>query len=163
MMISHSIQKCIIARAKRGRVVQNEHEKVNRRHDRPTDPATQKANAQLDAKMPKTGLKIIHLHFFKAPHLSSDRPILMQNWNFTIRRGSGLRFRSTIFDAHMRVRSSYLPFKSVIFDIKMEVRISSVRIKSTVSIYCFLSLFRAEILGGYFSLASPLRTMIRMR
>jgi hypothetical protein len=77
------------------------------------DPATQKARAQFDAKMPKSRFQNRSSPFFKAPDLSSDRPFLVQNCNFTRFRGSGLVFRSAIFDATIGVRSSsVLPNRS---------------------------------------------------
>ena len=74
------LRNSVIARAKRGRVVENEYEKANRRPD-PADTASQKARAQLDAKMPKG---------------------CFQNRSSPFFRGSGLRFRSAIFVAKMQ-------------------------------------------------------------
>ena len=124
----------LFARAKRGRVVQNEYEKANRRPTRPTDTARhpKKQVRNLTRRCQKTGFKIVHLHFSNAPDLSSDRPFLVQKCKATRFRGSGLKFRSAIFDAKMRVRSSSLAFNSVIFDAKMRVRSSYLAFRSAV-------------------------------
>ena len=55
----------IFARAKRGRVVQSEYEKSNRRHDRPTDPARPPKFKELKFSQTrqKASFKIDHAEF----------------------------------------------------------------------------------------------------
>ena len=58
----------IFARAKRGRVVENEYEKANRRHGRPTRrPAKRGGNVTQNCQ--KAGFKIVPLYFSSGPLL----------------------------------------------------------------------------------------------
>ena len=58
----------VFARAKRGRVVENEYEKANRR---PTDPTRRpsKRGGNVTRKCQKAGFKIVRLPFSRGPRL----------------------------------------------------------------------------------------------
>ena len=67
MEFSLTFLDIIFARAKRGRVVENEYEKANRRPDRPTDTASLEARRKRNAKMPKGRFQNRSSTFFKRP------------------------------------------------------------------------------------------------
>ena len=58
----------VIARAKRGRVVENEYEKANRRHGRPTRRPS-KRGGNVTRKCQNAGVKIVPLYFSSGPLL----------------------------------------------------------------------------------------------
>ena len=75
----------MIARAKRGRVVEDEVEKVNRRHG-PADIATQKHRCELDARVLKSLLQnrsfLTKKRDFEAHLLFESRPFLTKKLDF---------------------------------------------------------------------------------
>ena len=66
-MPENNVQQ-IIARAKRGRVVENEYEKANRRPTR----RPSKRGGNVTRKCQKAGLKIVRLQFPRGPLLISE-------------------------------------------------------------------------------------------
>jgi len=132
----------MIARAKRGRVVQNECEKANRR---PTDTATLKASAQLDAKMPKSRSQNESPPVFQGSGLRRFRSVIFDAKSDFMRfRAIGLQSRPAIFDAKMRLRTASLPFKSAFFDPEKRFQSSGLRFRSFISAHLLFQTVRTS-------------------